>query len=82
MGRKPLERAAIAKVTVGVFMLIGGHLPAFELGENFVNTYRRVESFIKRHPRPFIAKVSRPTGGVHSGRPGEVRMWKSKTDLP
>ncbi len=49
-----------------------------ELAENFVSTLPAIRRFLRRHPRPWIAKLYRPaTPSPPSGEslPGEIRMW-------
>jgi hypothetical protein len=74
--RNPLERDAVMESSAAFFALSGGHAPTAQLARNFVNTLARVESFIRRHPRPFIARISRPSPveEIDRGGPGRVEM--------
>lgn len=71
---------------VRAIMLIGkarpnpeGQRSAFtrDLAENFVNTLPAILRFLVRHPRPWIAKLYRPTSLSPDGEalPGEIKMW-------
>ncbi len=69
---------------VRVIMLIGkakpnpgGHRSIFtrELAENFVSSLPLILRFLRRHPRPWIAKLYRPSEPGNAGKPGELRMW-------
>lgn len=56
--------------------LVGGSLTAVELGQNFLNTLKKVESFVADHPAPWIARVYRPNPveGVVQGKPGSIKL--------
>ena len=72
--RNPIEREAILTHNAGLFILVGGSMRADLLARNFVNTSTEVLRFIKEHPRPFIAKVYRPSPVelIEKGRTGRV----------
>jgi len=57
---KQNEQDAVMRAGVGLFVLVGctSHR---ELAENFIATMHRVQAFVKRYPRPFIAKIYRPS---------------------
>jgi len=59
-----------------VLALVGGSLTAVELGQNFLNTLKKVESFVADHPAPWIARVYRPNPveGVVQGKPGSIKL--------
>ena len=68
---------------VGAFMLIGkprpnppGQKSAFtrELAETVVMAMPEIKRFIKRHERPWIAKLYRRGDRIASG-PGQIKMW-------
>jgi len=64
---------------VGLFVLIG-KAPFIELAQNFINTKSKIERFIARHPRPYIAKIYRPSlksNIEQSNKPGNIVMWTS-----
>ena len=70
------ERDAIMSSGVGAF-IIKGNATHSEHARAFVKTLGPVLRFIERHPRPFIAKVYRPSQGRTSGR---VEMWLSEEE--
>lgn len=74
----PNELEAVMTHGVGMFVLIG-QATHQELAANVVRTATRIERFIKRHARPFIAKVYRPSAQSRptTPPPGRVEMWLS-----
>lgn len=73
------EKAAVMQASAGLFVLIG-KVPFSELAENFMMTFPKIEHFIQENPRPFIAKVYRPSESlikINPGHPGRVEMWVS-----
>ena len=79
----PNEIDAVMRAGVGLFVLMGARAAHRELAENFVNTSNKVHKFIKTHPRPFIAKIYRPTKKLRlssASRPGDVKLWLSYED--
>lgn len=51
------------------------------LAENFLRTAESIIRFYERHPRPFIASVTRPNEtDWRLGKPGHVRMWRAHRD--
>lgn len=73
----PTEREAVINSGIGLFLLVG-HTNNKELAENFVNTFKKIEKFIKKHQRPFIAKVYRPQKPDRASakkKAGEVTLW-------
>lgn len=76
---RPNEIAAVMRADVGLFILVG-RATYQELADNFIKTLHKVERFVEKHKRPFIAKVSRPTKKLRLSsreRPGEVKLWLS-----
>lgn len=79
---KPNERDAVMNAGVGMLVLVGA-IPHPALAKNFLATLPAIERFIEKHPRPFIAKVYRPSSipveelGFQSGR---VEMWLSSQE--
>ncbi len=69
--RNPLEKEAVIRSGMGLFVLSSGHMPAQELANNFVRTYDKVVRFIERTERPFIASVTRST---KPEKPGNVHL--------
>jgi len=60
-----------------LFLLVG-QANNKELAENFINTINKIEKFIKKHPRPFIAKVYRlaKSKRISTKKPiGDVILW-------
>lgn len=58
-----LERTALMQAGVGAFILTGGDLQGDEMARIFVDVLPAITRFIKKHKKPFIAKVGR-TGSV------------------
>jgi len=78
----PNERDAVVRAGVGLFLVIG-KVPFTQLAQNFVNTRKRIERFIERHRRPFIAKVYRPEPRELKRvptSPGRVELWLESDD--
>lgn len=75
-----VQRSAVMRSGVGLFILVGGHVKAEEIAENFVNTFSKIEKFANEHDRPFIAKVYRPTPKelVYEGKTGRVELKLKK----
>jgi hypothetical protein len=70
---KPNEKNAVKKFQVGLFVLVG-KLPFTKLSENFILTLPKIQKFIDKNSRPFIAKI------YHSNKEnkaGYVEMWES-----
>jgi len=80
--RRVLERNALMSAGAAVFVLVGGDAPALELADNFINTLARVEAVLATEPRPFIAKVYRPTpkSRLAEGRSGSIEVKLSAAD--
>lgn len=55
----------------------GGQRSVFtrELAENFVSSLSSILRFLRRHPRPWIAKLYRPSGPGSEKESGQIRMW-------
>jgi len=77
---KPNEIDAVMRAGVGLFVLVGKATHA-ELAENFIATIHKVENFIERTSRPFVAKIHRPASakGRFSSKKvaGSVALWRS-----
>lgn len=74
---KPNEKAAVMQAGVGLLVLIGT-VPFAELARNFIVTLPKIEQFINDHPRPFIARVYRPTEKIRTldpQHPGRIELW-------
>ena len=76
---KPNEKDAVMRAGIGLFILVGNATHQ-ELANNLVNTLHKIERFIEKHNRPFIAKIYRPSKKFRSlstRRPGNVELWLS-----
>lgn len=64
-----------------MFVLIG-QATHRELAENVVHSAARIERFIGRHPRPFIAKIYRSSKRRPTAKPGpgRVEMWLTEKE--
>ena len=71
------------RANVGLFLLLGKNATYRELAENFVNTSNRIFQFVSKNPRPFIAKIYRPSPSKKTPNPlskkkaGDVKLWLS-----
>jgi hypothetical protein len=72
---KPNEKAAVRKFGVGLFVVVGkASFP--ELANNFVITHPRIIRFVRKHPRPFIAKIYRANIKGKKIKAGYIKMWE------
>ena len=74
---KPNELAAVKAAGIAMFVL-SGKAPHAVLAQNFINTIDRVEAFVLKHKRPFIAKIYLPSASELKRRPmaeGRVELW-------
>lgn len=73
------EQTAILNAGLGVFILIG-KVSHRALAENVIATMPVIERFLQHHPRPFIARVYRPTiptiHPTYLPKPGRVALWR------
>lgn len=77
---KPNELEAVMRSEIALLIVIG-RVSHRELAANFVRTIDRIESFVARHARPFIAKILRPHPDEPiGGAPGRIEMWLSRAD--
>lgn len=60
-----LEQRAVLDHGLAVFLLVGGRRHD-EKAAIFLKARKRVESFLRQHPRPFIAKI-------YSS--GAIKLW-------
>lgn len=71
------EIGAIAKFTIGMFVIVG-KAPLAELPQNFVHTLPQIIRFVDKNSRPFIAKIYRPELKKRKVAAfGYVKMWVS-----
>lgn len=71
------ELEAVKASGIAMFVL-SGKVPHAILAQNFINTIDRVESFLSRHNRPFIAKIYLPSRAEPGRSPesaGRVEPW-------
>jgi hypothetical protein len=54
-----LEREALMNAGVGAFILTAGDLQGDEMAEIFVKALPAIAKFLRKHKKPFIAKVAR-----------------------
>ena len=76
---RPNQRDAAMRAGVGLFLIIG-NLPHSALAHNFAASISRIERFVEKHPRPFIAKVYQPPPSKSLNDPekaGRVELWLS-----
>jgi hypothetical protein len=74
---KPNELAAVRGAGVAMFV-VSGKVPHSVLAQNFINTIDRIEAFLLKHKRPFIAKIYLPPSAERSarqGKQGRVERW-------
>ena len=74
---KPNELAAVKTAGIAMFVL-SGKAPHPVLAQNFVYTIDRIEAFVLKQKRPFIAKVYLPSASELKRRPnanGRVELW-------
>ena len=70
---------AVKKFMLGVFVVVG-KAPMAELAQNCAMTFAKIQKFIEKNPRPFIAKIYRPSKSKKKTQdltPGYVKMWIS-----
>lgn len=75
------EMNAVKENRVGMFVIVGNGSHA-ELAQNFAATIQKVLRFIKKNPRPFIAKIYRsdPQTKERQKTSGHIVMWKTFPD--
>jgi predicted nuclease of predicted toxin-antitoxin system len=54
-----VERLALMKAGVAAFILTSGDLQGDEMAQIFVKALPRITGFLKKHPKPFIAKIAK-----------------------
>lgn len=67
-----LERIAVARARVRMFMFASQSLSGTEMAEVFIKAVNRIQQFTRKHPAPFIAKIYRD---------GSIQMWKDSQEL-
>jgi hypothetical protein len=74
---KQNELAAVKAAGIAMFVLIG-KAPHAALAQNFINTIDRVEAFVLKQRRPFIAKIYLPSASELKRKPkakGRLELW-------
>ncbi len=54
-----VERLALMKAGVAAFILTSGDLHGEEMAQIFVKALPRIERFLRKHAKPFIAKIAK-----------------------
>ena len=74
--RRDIQRDAVIRNGIGLFILVGGHMTSKLLADNFVNSTVALQRFIQEHDAPFIAKVYRPSpiSRIDDGHTGKVDL--------
>jgi len=72
IGRRGIEKVAVANSNAQVFVLVSKDLTGQKMGEVFVQALGAMERFVEKHSAPFIAKVYKS---------GEVKAWRDHTNL-
>lgn len=73
----PNELSAVVRYRVALLVVIG-HAPFPQLARHFVNSLRRVETFVETYEPPYIAKVYRASPAdlaKNSTASGSVSLW-------
>ena len=76
----PNELAAVIAHRVALLIVIG-KVSLADLARNFVNTLPKIEAFLDKHERPYIAKVYRPSPAELRRDPpanGSILLWYPK----
>ena len=76
---KPNELAAVKAAGIALFVLSGKVSHAI-LARNFINTIDRIEAFIRKHKRPFIATIYLPPPSERRKRPDEAGRIELRFD--
>lgn len=74
---KPNERDAVVRHAAALLVIVGNATHP-ELARSFVATMPKIERFVQKQPRPFIAKVYRAAASDLARRPdasGRVELW-------
>lgn len=66
--RNKIQREVVMKSGLGYFVIRDAQSTAKDSAENFLATYSRIERFVQKTPRPFIATILRPLKGETAGR--------------
>ena len=77
---KPNEKDAVMRAGVGLFILVSRRATHQELAINLIKTLHKVERFVEKQERPFIAKIFCPPKefrSFSSKRSGRVELWLS-----
>jgi predicted nuclease of predicted toxin-antitoxin system len=72
IGKNFLERIAVARSQVKMFVLASQNLSGKDMAETFLKAVVPMQEFARKHPEPFIAKIYRD---------GHIEMWKDDETL-
>ncbi|MFN9600883.1 MAG: hypothetical protein ACK56T_17820 [Dolichospermum sp.] len=72
ISRNKLERIAVARAQIKMFILTSQGLKGEEMAEIFIKATEQMQRFVRKHPAPFIAKISRD---------GKITSWKDSQML-
>jgi predicted nuclease of predicted toxin-antitoxin system len=72
ISKNQLERMAVTRSEVRMFILASQNLSGAEMAEIFQRVAVTLQSFSRNHPEPFIAKVYKD---------GRVEMWRDRDSL-
>jgi predicted nuclease of predicted toxin-antitoxin system len=67
IGNNLLERLAVASAQVKLFTLASQNLRGQEMAEIFLKAIISIQTFVRKNPAPFIAKISKD---------GKISRWK------
>lgn len=57
-----------------IYIKQGNRTTHAQLADNFVNTHRQIQRFIRRHPAPWLVTLTRPpnVSSISDGKPGRL----------
>jgi predicted nuclease of predicted toxin-antitoxin system len=72
IGKHSLERIAVARAQVKMFVLASQNLSGNDMAAIFLKNIVPMQEFVRNHPAPFIAKIYRN---------GNIDLWKDNQTL-
>lgn len=72
ISRRTLERMAVTRAGIKLFILTSQNIASFEMINILVQAIEPMKNLVYNHPAPFIAKIHRNH---------QVEMWRSYEDL-
>lgn len=72
IGKHTLERIAVARAQIKMFVLASQSLSGEEMAAIFLKAIVPMQEFVRKHPAPFIAKIYRDA---------RISMWKDRQKL-